>query len=74
MMSDMLESCILELRSHHLRFDRAMKGSTRSVIIVIIIIHLSLPTEVRGALVFVGSSILQLLASSLATVGGKLTY
>jgi hypothetical protein len=58
-MSDMLESLILELRRHHLGFDRAMMGGTRSiVVVVIIIIHLSLPTEVRGTLMFVGSSIL----------------
>jgi hypothetical protein len=58
MMSDMLESLILELRRHHLGFDRAMMGCTRSIVIVVIVIHLSLPAEVRGALVFVGSSIL----------------
>lgn len=35
-----------------------MVGWSRSVIIVIIIVHLSLPTEVRRALVFTGSSII----------------
>jgi hypothetical protein len=57
-MSDMLKSLILELRRHHLRFDRAVMGGPRSVIVIVIVIHLSLPTEVRGTLVFVGSSIL----------------
>jgi hypothetical protein len=59
-MSDMLEGrLILELRRHHLWFDRSMMRHARSIIVVVIIVHLSLPTEVRGTLMFVGTSILQ---------------
>jgi hypothetical protein len=68
MMSDMLESLILELRRHHLGFDRAMMGCTRSIVIVVIVIHLSLPAEVRGALVFVGSSIVLISSQDLPNI------
>ena len=58
-MSNVLEgSLILELRRHHLWFDRSMMRHARSIIVIIIIIHLSLPTEIRRAFMFVGTSIL----------------
>lgn len=43
-------------------------GGTRSIIVVIVIIHLSLPTEVRGTLVFIGSSIILISSQDLSNI------
>lgn len=40
----------------------------RSIIVVIIIVHLSLPTEIRGALMFVGTSIVLISRQDLSNI------
>lgn len=61
-MPDMLETRVLELRRHHLWFDGAVVGWPRSIILIVIVVHLPLPAEVCWTFVFVGSSILRILA------------
>jgi hypothetical protein len=59
-MSDMLESrLVLELRRHHLRFDRSVMRHPRSIIIIVIIHIFPLSTEIRRSFMFVCSSILE---------------
>jgi hypothetical protein len=49
---------ILELRRHHLRLNRTVVRRTRSILVIIIVVHLALPAEVPGAFMLVCTSIL----------------
>jgi hypothetical protein len=55
-----LKCGLLELRGHHLRLNGSVVGGHRSIVIIVIIIHVlaSLSIEISWTLVFAGTSIL----------------